>query len=72
MPLGVVLLGTKRPVRRVREHLEKLSGGAPAARPRQSSEPEWSRTLDELANVGRVNGNGQSELDQGSTRNLTD
>lgn len=72
MPLGVVLLGTKRPVRRVREHLEKLSGGVPATRPRQSSEPEWSRTLDELANVGRVNGNGQSELDQGSTRNLTD
>ncbi|HEX8857778.1 MAG TPA: CpsD/CapB family tyrosine-protein kinase [Actinomycetes bacterium] len=72
MPLGVVLLGTKRPVRRVREHLEKLSGGAPTTRPRQSSEPEWSRTLDDLANVGRAHGNGQSELDQGSTRNLID
>jgi len=72
MPLGVVLLGTKRPVRRVREHLEKLSGGVPTDRPRQSSEPEWSRRLEELANVGRAHGNGQSELDQGSTRNLID
>jgi capsular exopolysaccharide synthesis family protein len=72
MPLGVVLLGTKRPVRRVREHLEKLSGAGPTDQGRQPAAPEWSSAFDELAKVGKGQGNGQAELDQGSTTNLID
>jgi capsular exopolysaccharide synthesis family protein len=72
VPLGVVLLGTKRPVRRVRQHLEPPSSGAPAAATPQAATGTWSPPLDQLAGVSRRQENGQAELDQGSTNELID
>ena len=72
VPLGVVLLGTKRPVRRVRQHLEQLSSGVPASPALEAGTAEWSLPLDELAGVGRRQENGKAELDQGSTDELID
>jgi capsular exopolysaccharide synthesis family protein len=72
VPLGVVLLGTKRPVRRVRQHLEQLSSGVPSSPALEAGTAEWSLPLDELAGVGRRQENGKAELDQGSTDELVD
>ncbi len=74
MPLGVVLLGTKRPVRRVRQHLEKLPGSVPGGGVRPPTATEWSPSArdGEFARVGKRLENGQSELDKGSTNELID
>jgi capsular exopolysaccharide synthesis family protein len=74
MPLGVVLLGTKRPVRRVRRHLEKLPGNAPASDVRPATATDWSpSTRDgEFAEIGKRRQNGQSELYEGSASKLID
>jgi capsular exopolysaccharide synthesis family protein len=74
MPLGVVLLGTKRPVRRVRQHLEKLPGNAPSGDLRPPAATEWSPSGrdGELAEIGRRRQNGQSELHEGSANKLID
>jgi len=74
MPLGVVLLGTKRPVRRVRQHLEKVSGSVPTGRVWQPAAAEWSPAAHdgELGRVARRQENGQAELDETSTKKLID
>ncbi len=74
MPLGVVLLGTKRPVRRVRQHLEKLPGSVPGGGVRPPKATEWSPSArdGEFARVGKRLENGQPELDKGSTNQLID
>src|SRR6266511_1304825 len=74
MPLGVVLLGTKRPVRRVRQHLEKLPGSVPGGGVRPPTATEWSPSArdGEFARVGKRLENGQFVFDEASTNELID
>jgi capsular exopolysaccharide synthesis family protein len=72
VPLGVVLLGTKRPVRRVRQHLEPPSKGLVRDASWEPSTGEWSLPQEELARLGRGEENGQAELGKGSTSELID
>ncbi|HZD38308.1 MAG TPA: hypothetical protein VE664_06680 [Actinomycetes bacterium] len=67
MTLGVVLLGTKRPVRRVRQYLEKLPGSAAAGGGRPRTEWSPSGPDGQLATVGKHRENGRSELEERST-----
>lgn len=72
VPLGVVLLGTKRPVRRVRQHLEPPSKGLVQDESWEPSTGEWSLPREELAGLGRRAENGQAELGKGSNSELID
>jgi len=74
MPLGVVLLGTRRPVRRVRQHLERLSGSVPVGRAPQPAAPQWPPAAGdgEFAAAGKRRDNGFPELDQRSAKKLID
>jgi capsular exopolysaccharide synthesis family protein len=74
MPLGVVLLGTKRPVRRVRQHLERLPGNVPSGQIRPPAATEWSAPArnGEFAEIGKRRQNGQSELHEDSANKLID
>ncbi len=74
MPLGVVLLGTKRPVRRVRRHLEKVSSGVATDEARTPALAEWptSAPEGELGRARKHEENGKARAAESSTNNLID
>ncbi len=74
MPLGVVLLGTRRPVRRVRQHLKKVSSSIPAGKAYLPTAVEWSSVAGdgEPGRAGAAKENGQAELTENSAKKLID